>query len=53
VMLSTHIMQEVEAICSRVIIIDHGQVVADGPLAEISALAGASLEDTFRQLTSK
>ncbi len=29
VMLSTHIMQEVEAICDRVIIIDHGNVVAD------------------------
>ncbi|MCK7538064.1 MAG: ATP-binding cassette domain-containing protein [Marinilabiliales bacterium] len=32
VMLSTHIMQEVEAICSRVIIIDHGRIVADGPI---------------------
>ena len=29
VMLSTHIMQEVEAICSRVIIIDKGHIVAD------------------------
>lgn len=29
VMLSTHIMQEVEAICSRVIIINKGQIVAD------------------------
>jgi ABC-2 type transport system ATP-binding protein len=29
VMLSTHIMQEVEAICDRVIIIDQGKVVAD------------------------
>ncbi len=29
VMLSTHIMQEVEAICDRVVIIDHGTVVAD------------------------
>ncbi len=29
VMLSTHIMQEVEAICSRVIIIDKGKIVAD------------------------
>jgi len=29
VMLSTHIMQEVEAICSRVIIIDKGVIVAD------------------------
>ena len=53
VMLSTHIMQEVEAICSRVIIIDHGRIVADGPIAEISSLAGARLEETFRHLTGK
>ncbi len=53
VMLSTHIMQEVEAICNRVIIIDHGRIVADGPIEEISSLAGARLEETFRQLTGK
>ena len=53
VMLSTHIMQEVEAICSRVIIIDHGRIVADGSLEEVSALSGARLEDSFRQLTGK
>ncbi|MDX9729023.1 MAG: ATP-binding cassette domain-containing protein [Bacteroidales bacterium] len=53
VMLSTHIMQEVEAICSRVIIIDHGRVVADGPIDQISSLAGARLEETFRQLTGR
>ena len=35
VMLSTHIMQEVEAICDRVIIIKRGQIVADNPLGEI------------------
>lgn len=32
VFLSTHIMQEVEAICDRVIIIDRGQIVADNKL---------------------
>ncbi|KUJ63377.1 gliding motility-associated ABC transporter ATP-binding subunit GldA [Flavobacteriaceae bacterium CRH] len=32
VFLSTHIMQEVEAICDRVIIIDRGQIVADKKL---------------------
>ncbi len=53
VMLSTHIMQEVEAICRRVIIIDHGRIVADGPIDQISSLAGARLEETFRQLTGK
>ncbi|MFN5217828.1 MAG: gliding motility-associated ABC transporter ATP-binding subunit GldA [Sphingomonadales bacterium] len=32
IMLSTHIMQEVEAICNRVIIIDKGSIVADDSL---------------------
>lgn len=29
IILSTHIMQEVEALCNRVVIIDHGKIVAD------------------------
>ncbi|MBD2703024.1 gliding motility-associated ABC transporter ATP-binding subunit GldA [Spirosoma sp. BT702] len=35
VMFSTHIMQEVEAICDRVVIINRGQIVADGSLNEL------------------
>ncbi len=35
VMLSTHIMQEVEAICDRVIIINKGQIVADDTAAAL------------------
>lgn len=35
VMLSTHIMQEVEAICDRIIIINKGQIVADDSINEI------------------
>jgi ABC-2 type transport system ATP-binding protein len=35
VMLSTHIMQEVEAICDRVIIIRKGEIVADGKANEL------------------
>ena len=35
VLVSTHILREVEATCDRVIIIDKGKIVADGPLAEI------------------
>jgi len=38
VMLSTHIMQEVEAVCDRVIIINKGQIIADKPVAEINKL---------------
>jgi len=39
VMLSTHIMQEVEAICSRVIIINEGKIVADKPIDEINEVS--------------
>jgi ABC-2 type transport system ATP-binding protein len=37
VLLSTHIMQEVEAVCSRAIIIDRGKIVADDSTANLSA----------------
>lgn len=43
VMLSTHIMQEVEAICSRVIIIDRGRIVADDSASSLRS-AGLSQE---------
>ena len=41
VMLSTHIMQEVEAICDRVIIIDEGKIVADAPVSEMKNMGNA------------
>lgn len=37
VFLSTHIMQEVEAICDRVIIINNGEIVADKKLTDLKA----------------
>lgn len=37
VLLSTHIMQEVEAICQKIIIINKGKIVADGSTQEIIA----------------
>jgi ABC-2 type transport system ATP-binding protein len=39
VMLSTHIMQEVDAVCGRVIIIDNGKIVADDLTVNLSHLA--------------
>ncbi len=39
VMMSTHIMQEVEAICDRVIIINNGELVADKPTSELKNAA--------------
>jgi ABC-2 type transport system ATP-binding protein len=38
ILLSTHIMQEVEAICSRVIIIDKGKIVADDKTENLTNL---------------
>lgn len=38
VMLSTHIMQEVEAVCDRVVIINRGKIVADAPTRELQLL---------------
>nr|WP_321450240.1 gliding motility-associated ABC transporter ATP-binding subunit GldA [uncultured Carboxylicivirga sp.] len=42
VMLSTHIMQEVEAICERVIILNNGKIVADSPASQLDNLKGES-----------
>ncbi len=44
VMLSTHIMQEVEAICDRTIIINQGKLVADNNTGTIGDLSTDSLE---------
>ena len=40
VLLSTHIMQEVEAICDRVIIINKGQIVANKTIVELQKSKG-------------
>jgi ABC-2 type transport system ATP-binding protein len=48
VLLSTHIMQEVEAMCSRAIVINHGRIVADEPMQGLSA---KKLTEQFHKLT--
>jgi sodium transport system ATP-binding protein len=48
VLFSTHVMQEVSALCDRVVVIARGQVVAEGTPEELKARTGeASLEDAF------
>ena len=47
VILSTHILQEVKQMCTRVIIINHGEIKVDKPIAEID-----NLEETFKQATN-
>ena len=46
IILSTHIMQEVSAMCDRVVILDHGVIKADQPIDEIN-----DLEELFHRVT--
>ncbi len=50
VILSTHIMQEVEALCSRVILIHQGKIVQDSPIDEFKNKF-SSLEEAFQSYT--
>jgi ABC-2 type transport system ATP-binding protein len=55
VLLSSHLLAEAAQTIDSVVILDHGRLVAQGPLAELTgtggASAGTSLEDTFLKLT--
>ncbi|SFB96345.1 ABC transporter ATP-binding protein [Streptomyces aidingensis] len=54
VVLTTHYMDEAEALCDRVAVMDHGKILRVGPPAElIRELGVASLEDVFLQLTGR
>lgn len=53
VIISTHIMQEVEAICDEVVIIDKGRIVANDTMENLKAtFQDISLEEIFRKLTN-
>ncbi len=58
VVLSTHILEEVEAVCTRAVIINRGEIVFDGTPAEMDGKAPRSiarnrLDHVFRALTTK
>jgi ABC-2 type transport system ATP-binding protein len=53
VIISTHQLDEVEAMCSRAVVIDRGDVVADATPADLAGRsASGKLEDAFHALTS-
>ena len=52
VFLSTHIMQEVEALCTRVILINKGKIVQDSPVSEFKGKY-QSLEEAFQSYTAE
>lgn len=62
VVYTTHYMEEVEQICDRIIILDHGKIIASGTNSELKKLVkgkpvkqvvGPTLNDVFLELTGK
>jgi len=52
IVISTHILEEVDAVCSRAIIIANGRIVADGTPAELEKRhPSGKLDDVFRAMT--
>ena len=49
ILLSTHILQEVEAMADRLIFINEGELIHDGPIEELKT--GKPLDEWFRELT--
>ncbi len=50
ILLSTHILQEVEAMCNRVLFINEGRLRFDGPTTSL-VRDGRSMDEHFRELT--
>jgi ABC-type multidrug transport system ATPase subunit len=48
ILLTTHYMEEAEALCDRIAVVDHGKVLAEGPIDEILADSGAQTVVTVR-----
>ena len=54
IVISTHILEEVDAVCSRAIIIAAGQILFDGTPAELRAQSGLNdYDDAFRTITNR
>jgi ABC-2 type transport system ATP-binding protein len=51
ILLSTHILQEVQAMCSRVLFISEGRLRYDGPIEEF-ARPGQALDERFHELSA-
>lgn len=51
IIISTHILEEVEAVCSRAIIISRGKILVDSTPEELKAEHQCSLDQVFRKIT--
>jgi ABC-2 type transport system ATP-binding protein len=51
IIVSTHILEEVEAVCSRTIIISRGRILVDSTPGELKEKYNCSLDEVFRKIT--
>ena len=52
ILISTHLLEEAETVCNRIVLINKGRLVADGSLQDILKTAKAkSLDEAFKKLT--
>ena len=52
VLLSSHLLHEIEAVADNLVVIHHGRIVAQGGKADLLASSGGSLERLFLGLTT-
>ena len=53
IIVSTHILEEVEAVCDRTIVIDRGRMLVDSTPDALRKQEGGSLDEIFRKLTTR
>lgn len=54
IIISTHLLEEAENVCNRIVLLDKGKIKADGNIKKILAVAKTtSLSEAFRKLTHK
>ena len=53
IVISTHILEEVDAVCSRAMIIANGRILVDDTPEQLAELGGGSLDTVFREVTKR
>ena len=51
--ISTHILEEVDAVCSRIIIINEGKILVNSTPQQLRKEVGGTLDEIFRKLTTQ
>ncbi len=53
IIISTHLLEEVDALCNRIVIISRGRILVDSTPEDLRKKEGAELDRVFRKLTTR